>query len=87
MKEQVCTGQGVTMKGSESGNGVGELLIGEAAKTIGKSQITLRRLDNKGVIRAKRNYLGQRVFDLGDLLRYFEHSKKLTDPQPETGKT
>ncbi len=46
-----------------------QFFIGEAANFIPCHPNTLRRLDKLGAIKAKRNFLGYRVFDLQDLLK------------------
>jgi DNA-binding transcriptional MerR regulator len=43
--------------------------ISEGAAFVGCHPNTLRSLDRLGIIRARRNYLGYRVFSLQDLLK------------------
>jgi DNA-binding transcriptional MerR regulator len=54
-----------------------QLHISRAAQVIPCHPDTLRNLERKGLIRAKRDYRGFRVFNLKDLLRLKKEREKL----------
>jgi excisionase family DNA binding protein len=43
------------------------LTVRQAAKTLGVHETTIRRLANRGKLKAYRNYLGWRLFDPRDV--------------------
>jgi DNA-binding transcriptional MerR regulator len=52
----------------------------KAAALVGLHPETLRRLNNIGVVPAKRNWRGHRVFIVADLLKFKAGREKLSDP-------
>jgi DNA-binding transcriptional MerR regulator len=54
-----------------------QLHISMAAQVIPCHPDTLRNLERKGLIRAKRDYRGFRVFDLEDLLKLKKERQEL----------
>ena len=53
------------------------LTVSKAAEIINCHPETIRRLDRRGVIKAKRDYKGHRVFNLNELLRLKKEREKL----------
>lgn len=45
-----------------------KLTVSEAAREIGCHPETIRRLEKRGILKAKRDYRNFRVFDLDDVL-------------------
>ena len=54
-----------------------ELTVSKAAGILGCHPETLRRLERRGEIKAKRDYRGFRFFNLGDLLSLKKKREKL----------
>lgn len=50
-----------------------------AAEFVGLHPETLRRLNNRGLLPAKRDWRGHRVFDVADLLKLKSERERLTD--------
>ena len=46
-----------------------KLKVSQAAKELGCHPETVRRLERRGVLKAKRDYRNFRVFDLGEVLK------------------
>jgi len=53
------------------------LVISEAAAIVGVHTETLRRLDRRGVLKAKRDYRGFRIYTLATLLELKKQREKL----------
>lgn len=51
--------------------------IAKAAQIVNCHPETIRRLDRKGVIKAKRDYLNFRVFTMDELLKLKKEREKL----------
>jgi len=43
--------------------------VAQTAEVLEVHPITVRRLDQKGILKSRRNYLGHRVFRLADVLK------------------
>jgi len=56
-----------------------EYRVAEGAAFLGCHPNTLRNLDRVGVIKARRNYLGYRIFRLVDLLKLKEERQQLIE--------
>ena len=56
-----------------------KLRVAEAAAILEVHPETLRRLDNRGVIKAQRDFLGHRIFFLTDILELKHKREQLTD--------
>lgn len=54
------------------------LKVAEAAGILDVHPLTVRRLDNRGELKAQRDYLNHRVFKLTDILEYKAQKEKLT---------
>jgi len=54
-----------------------EYRVAEGAEFIGCHANTLRRLDKVGIIKARRDYRGHRVFMIQDLLRLKSERERL----------
>lgn len=54
-----------------------KMTITKAAEVINCHPETLRRLERRGVIKAKRDYRGFRIFDLNDLLKLKKEREKI----------
>jgi DNA-binding transcriptional MerR regulator len=54
-----------------------KLTVSKAAKELKCHPETVRRLERRGVLKAKRDYRNFRVFDLGDVLKVKAERKKL----------
>lgn len=55
------------------------LTVGQAAKLLGCHPETVRRLDRKNVLRAKRDYRGYRVFNKEGIFRLKKDRERLRD--------
>jgi DNA-binding transcriptional MerR regulator len=53
-----------------------DLLVGAMARALGKSEDTIRDLERRGVIRARRDSAGRRIFRPDQLNRAREHYNK-----------
>ena len=53
------------------------VMISKAAEVVGCHPETLRRLERKGILEAKRDYRGYRVFRLSDLHKLKREREKL----------
>jgi DNA-binding transcriptional MerR regulator len=56
---------------------MGKMTIAKAAKIAGCHPETLRRLERRGLLKAKRDYRGFRIFDLNDLLKLKKEREKI----------
>ena len=54
-----------------------KILVSKAANLLSVHSETVRRLERRGVLKAKRDYRGFRVFDLDEILRVKEERAKL----------
>lgn len=54
-----------------------KLLVSRAAQVLNVHPETIRRLERQGVLKAKRDYRGFRVFNLDEVLRVKEERAKL----------
>ena len=59
------------------------LLISEAAKKLECHPETVRRLDRRGVLKARRDYRNFRVFDLADVMKVKEERELLRNVEGE----
>ena len=55
------------------------LLVSEAAQLLKAHPESVGRWERRGVLRAKRDYRGFRVFDLAEVLRLKERREQLTE--------
>ena len=51
--------------------------VSKAAKELGCHPETVRRLEKRGILKAKRNYRNFRVFELADILKVKSEREKL----------
>jgi len=54
-----------------------KITIAKAAEIVNCHPETIRRLDRKGVIKAKRDYRGFRVFNIEELLKLKKERERL----------
>ena len=59
------------------------LKVAQAAEVLEVHPITVRRLDQKGILKSRRNYLGHRVFRLDDVLKLKRERETLQEDPPE----
>jgi DNA-binding transcriptional MerR regulator len=55
------------------------LKVKEAAEFLRCSSETIRRLNRRGILKAQRNFLGHRVFELDELLKVKAQREELFD--------
>lgn len=53
--------------------------VKRAAEVLECSSETIRRLDRRGILKARRNFLGHRVFELDTLLKIKAEREELRD--------
>lgn len=53
--------------------------VSQAAKVLACHPDTIRRLDRKGIIKAKRDYRGYRIFKKEEIYRLKDEREKLRD--------
>ena len=56
---------------------MGRITVIKAAEVIGCHPETVRRLNRRGVLKAKRDYRGFRIFNLEDLIKIKKEREKL----------
>lgn len=54
-----------------------KLTVSKAAKELGCHPETIRRLERRGILKAKRNYRNFRVFELADVLKVKSERERL----------
>jgi len=57
------------------------LTVSQVAKELGCHSETVRRLERRGILKAKRNYRNFRVFELADVLKVKEERETLRNAE------